>query len=275
MILNSKFIFYEEAFMKISSNIAILIAGSLAATTPLFAKNGLDDGISSSSASGTNGTSGTSGLSGTNGTSGTSGLSGTNGTSGTNGASGDIDPRKKVVAGFSDKLLVIPCVDVRNSPFDGRYNVLMSLAGDGSGFDWKLKRAERTTDPICENPFDDDINTDDVLAAIGMPSVSVFKGEDGTGKTLEVTIDYDLRKKASKKVRVSFDDDLLVIPCVDVQQTIFAGHYNVVMEKNPNNVEEWKVREAKSTTTCDEASAGEINLEITLDDVLHSIKMEK
>jgi hypothetical protein len=262
--------------MKISSNIAILIAGSLAATTPLFAKNGHDDGISSSSASGTNGTSGTSGLSGTNGTSGTSGLSGTNGTSGTsglsgtNGTSGDIDPRKKVVAGFSDKLLVIPCVDVRNSPFDGRYNVLMSLAGDGSGFDWKLKRAEITTDPVCKNSFDDDIDTDDVLAAIGMPSVSVFKGEDGTGKTLEVTIDYDLRKK----VRVSFDDNLLVIPCVDVQQTIFAGHYNVVMEKNPDNVEEWKVREAKPTT-CDEASTGEINIEITLDAVLQSINMAK
>lgn len=251
--------------MKISSNIAILIAGSLAATTPLFAKEGYDDGASSSSVSGTNGTSGTNGLSGTSGTSGTSGLSGTNGTS------GDIDPRKKVVAGFSDKLLVIPCVDVRNSPFDGRYNVLMSLAGDGSGFDWKLKRAEVTTDPVCENSFDDNIDTDDVLAAIGMPSVSEFKGKDGTGRKLEVTIDFDLRKK----VLISFSNNLLVIPCVDVQQTIFAGHYNVVMEKNPDNVEEWKVKEAKPTTTCDGTSAGEINLEITLDDVLHSIHMAK
>jgi hypothetical protein len=109
-----------------------------------------------------------------------------------------------------------------------------------------------------------------VLAAIGMPSVSEFKGKDGTDRTLEVTVDYDLRKK----VIISFSNDLLVVPCVDVQQTIFAGHYNVVMEKNPNNVEEWKVREAKPTT-CDEASTGEINIEITLDAVLQSINMAK
>ncbi|MGJ0490610.1 hypothetical protein [Methylobacter sp.] len=226
--------------MKISSNIAILIAGSLAATTPLFAKDGPDDGMSSSSASATNST------------------------------SGDIELKKKVVAGFSDKLLVIPCVDVRNSPFDGHYNVLMSLAGDGSGFDWKLKRAEVTTDPVCDYPLDNEIDTDDVLAAIGMPSVSEFKGKDGTDRTLEVTVDYDLRKK----VIISFSNNLLVVPCVDVQQTIFAGHYNVVMERNPNNVEEWKVREAKPTT-CDGESAEEINLEITLDEVLQSIDMKK
>lgn len=76
-------------------------------------------------------------------------------------------------ADFSNKLLLIPCVEVTKTPFDGYYNVLMSLSGDGSGLDWKVKEAKKAAAGEC----DDDgapstSSTDDLLKSMGMPTIA-------------------------------------------------------------------------------------------------------
>jgi len=57
--------------MKTIKNKAVLLAGALAVSTPLYAKNGIDDDPGASGRSGSSDVGGTSGTAGTSGTSGT------------------------------------------------------------------------------------------------------------------------------------------------------------------------------------------------------------
>lgn len=60
-----------------------------------------------------------------------------------------IQRNQKLLADFSYKMLLLPCVTVNNSPFNGYYHVALDLVGT-SGSDWQLKEAKSTTAASCQ-----------------------------------------------------------------------------------------------------------------------------
>ncbi len=97
--------------------------------------------------------------------------SGSSGTSGTSGTSGHF---RKVIADFGEKLLVMPCVDIRNSAFNGYYHVVMALAGDNSGSRWKVTAVNPSSANACAYNEAEDINDDKLLQANDLSSVGVL-----------------------------------------------------------------------------------------------------
>lgn len=81
------------------------------------------------------------------------------------------DGHKTIRADFKNKLLLIPCVEVSNTPFDGFYNVLMSISGDGSGVEWKVTEEKLAAEGECDSAPDTS-STDDLLKSMGMPSTA-------------------------------------------------------------------------------------------------------
>lgn len=150
--------------MKNVTNKAVLLAGTLAVSTPLYA----DD----SSTSGTSGTSGASGVAGSTGT------------------ANDFGLNKKVIANFTDELLVIPCVEAKESQFDGFYNVVMSNTGSGgSGEDWSVVAVSVTNAENCDESNQEDVTTDELLFINGLPSIEEIRnsGASGTSGTSGTT----------------------------------------------------------------------------------------
>lgn len=84
---------------------------------------------------------------------------------------------KTIRADFKNKILLIPCVEVTNSPFDGFYNVLMQISGNGSGLDWKVKEAKKVTEDDCDGA-PDSASTDDLLKTLGLPSLADLIKDD-------------------------------------------------------------------------------------------------
>lgn len=82
------------------------------------------------------------------------------------------DINKKIIADFEHKLFIIPCVEVTGSTFDGYYNVLLEISGNGSGSDWVLKQVTQATEDECEDDPNDQTSPDDLLKSMGMPSIN-------------------------------------------------------------------------------------------------------
>ena len=79
---------------------------------------------------------------------------------------------KTVVADFSEDLLVIPCVKVKASAFDGYYNVLMEISGDGNGLDWKILHVTLASETECHADDSEDESLDNLLQSLGMPPLA-------------------------------------------------------------------------------------------------------
>lgn len=87
------------------------------------------------------------------------------------------DPNKKVIADFSNKLLLIPCVEVTGSSFDGYYNVLMEVTSLDNFLSWKVKQTTPAKADECGDSPSDNTSTDSLLKSMGMPSVGdLIKG---------------------------------------------------------------------------------------------------
>lgn len=82
------------------------------------------------------------------------------------------DVNKTVVADFSENLLVIPCVRVEASPFDGYYNVVMEISGNGDGADWKVLHVTLASEEDCHDDSSEDATLDELLESIGMPPLA-------------------------------------------------------------------------------------------------------
>ncbi len=121
---------------------AVILTVASVVSTPLYAQNSLDDVAGSSST-----------------------------TAGTTSSSSS-SVNKNVFANFSDKLFVIPCVEVKSSVFDGYYHVVMSKSVDDSGLHWQVKEAKPASAAACNHSADDDASTDDRLTRLGLPNVS-------------------------------------------------------------------------------------------------------
>jgi hypothetical protein len=76
-----------------------------------------------------------------------------------------------VRADFKNKLLLIPCVEVTNTPFDGFWDVVMEISGTGTGLDWKVIKANKSAADECDSAPDNN-STDELLKSMGMPSVA-------------------------------------------------------------------------------------------------------
>ncbi|MEE9355034.1 MAG: hypothetical protein V3U75_05535 [Methylococcaceae bacterium] len=83
---------------------------------------------------------------------------------------------KKSIANFGEDLMVIPCVEVEASNFNGYYNVLMEATGDKSGFDWRVKEVTSASEANCERDSTEDNSMQDVLNATGLGSDSDSDG---------------------------------------------------------------------------------------------------
>ena len=126
---------------------AVILTVASVVSTPLYAQNSLDDVAGSSSTTAAVTTAGT-----------------------TSSSSSSVN--KNVFANFSDKLFVIPCVEVKSSVFDGYYHVVMSKSVDDSGLHWQVKEAKPASAAACNHSADDDASTDDRLTRLGLPNVS-------------------------------------------------------------------------------------------------------
>ena len=79
---------------------------------------------------------------------------------------------KTVVADFSEEVLVIPCVKVEASAFDGYYNVVMKISGDGNGLDWKILHVTLASEEECHVDDSEDPTLDELLQSLGMPPLA-------------------------------------------------------------------------------------------------------
>ena len=92
-----------------------------------------------------------------------------------------------VRADFKNKLLLIPCVEVTDSPFNGFYDVVMQISGDGGGMDWKVKKVNPSAEDECD-AAPDTKSTDDLLKSMGMPSITdLIKNASQDDNTVEPT----------------------------------------------------------------------------------------
>ena len=89
---------------------------------------------------------------------------------------------KIVRADFANKLLLIPCVEVTNTSFDGFWNVVMEVSGNGSGLDWKVKEATKAVADECD-AAPSTSSTDELLKSMGMPSTGELIKNSSKGDT--------------------------------------------------------------------------------------------
>ena len=80
--------------------------------------------------------------------------------------------QKKVLANFNAKILVIPCVKVEGSDFNGYYNVVMEVSGDESGLNWEVIQVTVADPDECEPEVSEDVSLDQLLNSLGMPPLS-------------------------------------------------------------------------------------------------------
>ncbi|MEQ1637731.1 MAG: hypothetical protein ABL903_13685 [Methylococcales bacterium] len=202
-------------------------------TTETTGTSGTTGTTGTSGTTGTTGTSGTTGTTGTSGTTGTTGTSGTTGTTGTSGTFGSANLNQKVLANFNDQLLIVPCIDVKNSSFDDHYHVVFGLSGDNSGKDWAVKEVKNTTADTCDKSNASSLELLQTLA-------SSDAGSSGTSGTSGHT----------KKVIADFKENLLVMPCVEVKSSSSKSYYHVAMQlAGDKSGSRWELKGVKSTTS--------------------------
>jgi len=86
---------------------------------------------------------------------------------------------KKVLAHFGSKLLVVPCIEVQASPFDGYYNVV--LEGNESGMTWTVKDVIAVDKEDCGGG-DEDESLESLLKSLGFGNLAdLIGGDDDEG----------------------------------------------------------------------------------------------
>lgn len=139
-------------------------------------------------------------------------------------------PQSHVNADFAERLLTIPCVDVRNSPFDGYYRVVMKQTDD-NGQNWRVETVDVAEAEACSAAMEQ-TQTHRLLQSTGLLETTISDSAD--------------RGEINRIVIADFAYRLLLAPCLEVKQSTVNGFYHVALEITNDNGLEWTLEDVKA-----------------------------